>query len=181
MIEKIRRRKTRVGTSENCSWDDLTFLLISVSHRIKSDFNSLDHGDKHSNHTLSDAPLVSVPKKKLKGNYNQSVSRFAQSNVNEAVFVTSFPICFHCVFPFKHPFVLGICDTRNESYRYSETCILHTWVHVFIYMYIQNNEIAIVRDFWVSKYKRIKYRIYISIRKYVYFEGLVKKKNYIFD
>lgn len=32
-----RKRKAEVGASENCSWDDLTFLLISVSHPIKSD------------------------------------------------------------------------------------------------------------------------------------------------
>lgn len=77
-------------------------------------FNSLDHGDEHSRHTLSDAPLVSVPKKKLKGNYNQTVLRFAKSNVNEAVFVTCFRICFLCVFPFKGSFVSPVTHATNR-------------------------------------------------------------------
>lgn len=34
--------------------------------------------DEHSKHTLSDAPLVSVPKKKLKGNYNRECHDFLQ-------------------------------------------------------------------------------------------------------
>lgn len=33
--------------------------------------------DEHSKHTLSDAPLVSVPKKKLKGNYNRECHDFS--------------------------------------------------------------------------------------------------------
>lgn len=34
--------------------------------------------DEYSKHTLSDAPLVSVPKKKLKGNYNRECHDFSQ-------------------------------------------------------------------------------------------------------
>lgn len=74
-----RDRELLVGRSDVPS--DFCFASDKERH-----FNSLDHGDDHSRHTLSDAPLVSVPKKKLKGNYNQTVLRFAKSNVNEAVY-----------------------------------------------------------------------------------------------
>lgn len=102
-----RERELLVGRSDVPS--DFCFASDKERH-----FNSLDHGDEHSRHTLSDAPLVSVPKKKLKGNYNQTVLRFAKSNVNEAVFVTCFRICFLCVFPFKGSFVSPVTHATNR-------------------------------------------------------------------
>lgn len=102
-----RERELLVGRSDVPS--DFCFASDKERH-----FNSLDHGDEHSRHTLSDAPLVSVPKKNLKGNYNQTVLRFAKSNVNEAVFVTCFRICFLCVFPFKGSFVSPMTHATNR-------------------------------------------------------------------
>ena len=111
-----RERELLVGRSDVPS----DFCFASDKERP---FNSLDHGDDHSRHTLSDAPLVSVPKKELKGNYNQTVLRFAKSNVNEAVFVTCFRICFLCVFPFKGSFVSPMTHATNRITRTRNTHI----------------------------------------------------------
>lgn len=53
--------------------------------------------DEHFKHTLSDAPLVSVPKKKLKGNYDRECPRLIaieQRNLTRLILV----ILYNCFF-----------------------------------------------------------------------------------
>lgn len=103
------------------------FPLISVSD--KEPKNLIFHGDEHSKHTLSDAPLVSVPKKKLKGNYNQSVSRF-DAKSNEAVSVNSYSLYVFVPFFFSFPFrtsfrFISYIVYRIIEYIFRNTHIIH--------------------------------------------------------
>lgn len=103
------------------------FPLISVSDKEPKDL--IFHGDEHSKHTLSDAPLVSVPKKKLKGNYNQSVSRF-DAKSNEAVSVNSYSLYvfvpfFFFLFLFFSNIISFYFVYRIIEYIFRNTHIIH--------------------------------------------------------
>lgn len=57
---------------------DLSFVSRGKEKNDAENYLPLIFADEYSKHTLSDAPLVSVPKKKLKGNYNRECHDFTQ-------------------------------------------------------------------------------------------------------
>jgi hypothetical protein len=76
---------------------------------------SLNLADEHSKHTLSDAPLVSVPKKKLKGNYNRWMPRdISQSaTVKQAVYPYSYVIVLFLYFYLRDSWlIIHICTSN---------------------------------------------------------------------